>query len=890
MSSLCKHSTLTVTSMKVNQLSAPVGVDTVPSFSWIPKSSASSRYQIAYRVIVASTQARAEQWAGDLWDSGKVESAEFTDILYQGCPLASHTAYYWRVTVWDNAGEIAKSPIARMVTGVLSPHEWTGDWIGLAHEGFAATYLRRSFSLSDEIAEAYLSLSGLGYFRLLINGQTPDDSLLNCCNTQYTMTVPYRTFDVGAMLRTGANTIVVELGNGFYNEQGGVWNWQNAKWRDTPKMNLLLTLRYADGRVDQLVSDSLWQATADGPITFNSIYYGECIDARKSLANVQWQKAEILSAPTGILSGQLTHPIRRIASFAPSKIEQRVDGSIVIHASEMITGWAKIIFRNQPAGRKITVLYGEKILPDGNLQRLGGKDGDNAHWWPMRTIMSDEYTTGGGEVEIYEPKFSYKGYCALQIWGYEGELTAEDVTLYRVANDLPRNGIFACSNDLINSLHAMMVRTMQNNTQGKPTDTPVWEKNGWLGDLNVAIECFLYNFDCGSFFASFIQTMTDCFGEYGLLPQMIPTADWGVADHYVWNTVMVFAVYEMYRTYGRKGDLTAQYPVLKQYAMGIIAEMEKRSWIASDRQLGDWVSPMNGQDLRYNESPNEGSGIVATAYVYKMLTVMAELAEIADQSEDIPLYTHAAGQIYTAFNEKFYSPEEGCYRTTVWYPNGKARTKFRQTSQLVPLAVGLVPDHLAPTVVERLVSDIREKGDHLDTGCVGSREILPILTKYGYPDLAYTILTQTTYPSWGFMIAEGSTSLWEMWETTTRSRAHYFLGTYDRWLYEGLAGISNAERGYRRFTVAPYIPDGLDFVTCTRQTVRGEVESSWKKNGDGSLTMEITVPFGATATAVFPTCDAEKVRVAMGDCKINARGNRATAVLESGSYSFIITQ
>ena len=869
------QSSLAVNAMRVNRVTAPVGIDTPPAFSWILHSSADHRHQSSYRLIVSSMLSKAEEGEGDVWDSGRVDSAEFFDIPYRGKALSSHTAYYWCVFAWDNGGACAQSPVSRFVTGVLSPDGWTGKWIGLAHDSFAATYLCKSVTLADAVDEAYLSLSGLGYFDLRINGQTPDDSLLNCCNTQYTMTVPYRTFDVTDLLRQGENTIGVALGNGFYNEQGGVWNWQNAKWRDTPKMNLLLTLRYADGRVEQITSDETWQATADGPITFNSIYYGECIDARKTLQTAMWQDAQILTAPTGVLRGQINQPVRRIASFSPCKIEHRADRSIVIHASEMITGWAKINFRNQPAGQKITILYGEKILPDGNLQKLGGKDGDNAHWWPARYIMTDEYIACGAELELYEPKFSYKGYCALQIWGYQGDLTAEDVTLYRVANDLPQNGSFTCSHKLINDLHAMMVRTMQNNTQGKPTDTPVWEKNGWLGDLNVALECFLYNFDCGSILPAFIGTMSDCLGEYGLLPQMIPTAGWGVSQHYVWNTVMVFAVYEMYRTYGMQGYLTMQYPVLKQYALGIASEMEKRGWIAPDGQLGDWVSPMNGKDLRYNESPNEGSGIVATAYVYKMLTVMAKLAEIAEHSEDVPLYVDAAKEICTAFNEKFYSPEEGCYRTTVWHPNGRERTQFRQTSQLVPLAVGLVPDELIPAIVERLVADIREKGDHLDTGCVGTREILPILARYGHPDLAYTILTKDTYPSWGFMIAEGSTSLWEMWETTTRSRAHYFLGTYDRWLYEGLAGIRDGERGYRRFTIAPYVPDGLDYVTCTRQTVCGEVKSSWHRNGDGTLTMEITVPFGSTATVVFPTRDAN--------------GNDVTKTLESGNYTFTVT-
>lgn len=894
--------------MRVCETDHPIGIDTVPVFSWIPFTEAYDQFQTAYRVIVSSAAEKAENGEGDLWDSGKVESSFCYSIPYGGVDLASHTTYYWSVQVWDADNAVETSPVSKFATGVFDQAEWTGDWIGRKHDQShsndrAATVLRKSITLKGAVAEAYLSVAGLGFFELLINGDPPDDTLMNCCNTQYNKTVLYRTFDVTAMLKAGENAIGAVLGNGFYNEQGGVWNWASASWRDDPKMKLQMTVRYADGSSESFVSDTSWQATADGPVTFNSIYYGETYDAGKELGDfanagydaTAWIESQKMDAPEGKLICQLEDPIRRVASFEAKEIQKRSDGSYVVYAPEMISGWAKITFKNLTAGDKLTILYGEKLNTNGTVQKLGGSDGTNAHWWPERYNMTDEYIAKGSASETYEPKFSYKGYGYIQILGYNGELTKEDIVLYRTANDLEITGQFESSDQLINDLHAMMVRTMTNNLQGKPTDTPVWEKNGWLGDLNVALETFACNFDVSNFLPNFVAIMEDCFEQYGLLPQMVPTADWGVADHYVWNSVFVFSVYELYNIYGMDCYMNEQYAVLKKYAHRILDDMRRSNWIAPDGQLGDWVSPMNSQNAQYSESPNEGSGIVATAYVYKMLLTMARMAELTEHASDAKTFTDAAEKIYTAFNEKFYNAREGYYETTVWYNNGPQRTKYRQTSQLVPLAFGLVPEEQIGKVVDHLVDDIVAKNIHLDTGCVGAKEILPVLSNCGYADVAYKILTQRTYPSWGFMIENGATSLWEMWETTTRSRAHYFLGTYDAWLFEYLAGITNVEQGYLTFTINPYIPDELTHVTCTEKTVLGKLESSWKKNDDGTVTMSVTVPFGSAATVYFPTNDSSKVTwngVPIADTMdgIRSVGNdsdHAYALLGSGRYVFV---
>lgn len=1071
---------LTVSTLKVNQTAAALGIDTNPVFSWVASRNGFEGVQTAYQIRISSDAAKAGAGEADVWDSGRTDGGLGYSVAYAGeTKLASKTSYYWTVTVWDSAGDSVTSKPAMFRTGMFDQGDWQGEWItaasgsragdvtgaswiwdngagsttsagasypaatyrfravftaekevksailsytaddygdfyvngekvcsvpnqtdiwkkgnvidvtgqivkggnilaasvtnssvgyaGLvakltveytdgstadlvtdaknwklssdasdgwqnadfddsawkaptqavrygdspwnnqasfaADNGRAAHYLRKDFSVQKEIAEATAYVCGLGFFELTVNGKTPDDSLLNPCNTQYSKTVLYRAFDVTSLLSTGANAIGVELGNGFYNEQSGVWNWGSAEWRDDPKLLLNLVIRYKDGSVETIVTDTSWQGTASGPDTFNSIYYGERYDARLEMdgwnragytAGSGWSAAGKAVAPKGKLVCQTEDPIRRTAVFKPKSVKKLSDGSYVVTAPEYVTGWAALTIRGAKAGDSVTVTYAEKLNRNGSVVKMGASDVSGS-WWPEFNIQTDTYTCKGGESETFEPKFSYKGFNYFQIWGYPGDLTEDDITIYRVSNDVEVTGSFETSDELLNALHHMAVLSCENNLQGKPTDCPVWEKNGWLGDCNVMLQSLTANFDMSNFLPNYVEIMEDCFEEYGLVPQMVPTANWGVADHYVWNTVYVFAVEELWDRYGMEWYVREQYPTMSSYAKKILRKITRSGYIAPADQLGDWVSPMGGQNDGYNESPNEGSAIVGTAYLYKMYTAMARMAKQVGKTGDADSFLAAAENIRNAFNEKFYN-SKGYYESDTWNNNGPKRTRFRQTSQLVALSFGLVPEENVETVVKSLVDDINSKGCHLDTGCVGTKEILPVLCDYGYADVAYKIVTQKTYPSWGFMLEQGSTSLWEMWETSARSLGHYFLGSYDEWFYSHLAGIRDVANGYESYTVDPVIPEDLSYVTCTQSTVRGRLESSWTKGEDGKITFKLTVPYGSSATVYLPADSAEKVHLGpavlsdgiTGVKSVSAENGRVCAVLTAGSYELTI--
>lgn len=1066
-----RGSDITMNDFRVCSLKEPIGIDTQPVFSWILSGSGRDQSQSAYRIRVSSTRALAEAGTGDIWDSGRVDSADSFDIKYEGKDLTSKTTYYWTAESFVGR-ESVKSDVQIFSTGILNADEWQGEWIGkerntlelamnganwiwrLNGDGFAgapagtqyfrktfnirnvndvsrvligysaddssvlyfngkqygetstwstgglfdatkmlvngentvalsatnatagyagliakisieytdgstdtivsdkswlvseteqdgwyengynasgwknpdqsvafgespwgsgislelygsraAVMLRNEFELKGEVKEAYAYICGLGFFELTINGTLPDDSVMNPFTTQYNKRVLYRTFEVTDLLKSGKNAVGVELGNSYYNEIGGVWNWQTASWRDDPKLMFNLEIKYADGSSETVVSDTDWTVTNAGPITSNSMYYGETYDARREQTGFNtvgfndsaWDKAVVVDAPEGVLSAQMKAPIRRVAEFKPADIKKLDNGSYIITAPEMTAGWIKLMNINEQQGQKITITYGQRLADDGTVVLYGGGDGEIGHWWPHAYIQQDNYICKGTGNESFEPKFSYKGHQYIQIDGYTGELTADDVTIYRVSNDVDIISEFSSSNELVNRLHHMMRTAMANNFEGEHCD-PVLEKNGWTGDANVSIGSLMYNFDMTGSLPGFLQILGDCFDQYDTVPVMAPTADWWIDNTIVWNSLYVYGVMELENKFGTGAYAEERYDTMRRYTVKQISELKSNGWVWYDGQLGDWVSPIGGSDpnVQYNENISEGSGITGTAFAYGVLEYMADLADRLGKTADAEEYRAAMSSVYDAFQKKYYKSDKGYYETNTWSQIG-TRTRYRQTDNLVALAFGLVPEENVDIVLGNLLKDIEEKDWHLDTGCVGTRYILPVLCDYGYSDVAYRILTQTTYPSWGFWVENGATSTWEMWESTTRSFDHYFLGTYDEWFYSHLAGIRDITDGYGSYTVDPGIIGDLTEVDCTLDTVRGEAGVNWTRE-NSEITVNVKVPMGAEVKVLLPVSDKKDVKIdgktlseSIDGIHSIVAGEKLAVTVGSGEYSFVMS-
>ena len=897
---------LRATDLKVNNLNTPLGVDTNPLFSWTNKTKTVGRVQTAYQIIVASTAELAAAHTGDLWDTGKVASNENFDIPYEGMELTSRTDYYWSVCVWDETDTPSEwTKVARFGTGILEQAEWTAKWIGgtrqtSGRDAAPAPMLRKSFNLDKAVKVAKVYVCGLGIFDLKINGEASDDSVLKPADTQYEDTVSYCVYDVTHLLTTGKNALAVELGGGYYNLPDPISvNFTNGVWRDDPKLLLELHVEYEDGSSAVVVSDESWTCYDDGPIQRNSFYCGEQYDASKevdgwTLADFDdssWNKVRMADAPAGVLRFENMEPMRKVKTITPI-VEQESADTWIIRPGEYCTGWAKIAFSDANKGSMIKIRYFQR-----DAERAKGLHTNVSGSDTSLELQSYLYRAKGVSGESYEPKFSYCGYELIEITGYRGELKPEDIECYTIATDVEHTGSFESGNEQINQLHEIMLRTMICNMQGKPTDTPVFEKLGWTGDYNGAIKTFNYNFDTTNFLAHHVQNLRDTALESGQVNEYSPSgqiATW--YDAPCWSQMYINGIYAAWQENGQFSLVEEHFDYMQTNADYYIRRINEGEdpWIweaeGINNRLGDWASPYGS--VSPVTAPPEGGYLYNTAAVWRVMWEFAEVCTAMGKTEEAQKYQDAADKIYEAFNRAFYNAEKGIYETQQW--NGSiTQTYYRQSCNILPLYYGLCPQENHDIVLENLLKDIKSKNYHLDTGHIGTELILPLLSREGYGDIAMKILMQKDKPSWGFWLTNGSTTAWEGWDTGVRSYCHFFLGTYDEWFYQNLAGIQNPVNGYKTVTIRPEIYKEIGYVNASINTVRGELVSSWKVAEDNKLTMTITVPVGTTADILLPVAEGHTVLLdgaplaqQTGIREIGVQDGRILVRAISGTYNF----
>ena len=901
-------STISIENLRVNSLVSPLGIDKTPRFSWVNNTDGQfGKNQTAYQIKIYNSRLGAESGLNTdiVWNSNKTTSNINYDISGDLSALSAKTRYFWTVTVWIDDGAPCISEVAEFGTGMFQTSDWSSaEWITMPNNtSRAATLLRQVFAINEEKQVAYATayVSGLGLFDFKINGENPDNSVLNPANTDYDDTVPYCTYDITDIVENGDNAFTVELGNGFYYSSFDGWNWSSAPWKNPPTLLLNILVKYTDGTSSTLISDENWKASKDGPIIENDIYFGDVYDARKEIADwttpnfdaSSWTSAGVATAPKGRIQSQNMEPMRRQgAPIVPESVTKLNDGSFVVKMPKVMTGWLETTF-NETAGTEITMLYGEKLNSDGSvIAKYDGKQDVG-----QTTTQTDKYIAKAGGAQTYEPKFSYKGFQYVHIKGARGNLTPSDIVAHYIYNDIDITGEFSSSNELINDLHAAMVQTSLNNFQGKPTDTPYLEKNGWLGDVNVGLDTFSYNFGLNSFLEKFMGDIVDTQNAAGDVTGLAPVSKrWGRDNVPVWTSVLFALPENLSNVYGNKTIVKDYYEKMKLTAENYRNRLSDNDWIWNgddNHDWSDWVSPMGGDSLAYREAAPEGANIYSTAYLYKAMEIMEKFAREVNEPTDEANYRDAKENIKTAFNNKYYKPNTGIYESGFWdnHANNAKRTRYRQSANIVPLAFGITDDSNRETVIANLIKDIKNKDYHLDTGIIGTKYILPLLEETGHSQVAYKILTQTTYPSWGYWIENGATTMHEMWEKTSRSLNHFFLGTFDEWLYSGLSGIRDIENGYENFTVKPNFTNDLSNVSGKISTVRGEVESSWKTTTNG-IKMTVKVPTGSTASIHLPTINRSTVTVngdtaiatSAGVKSVTATGGNIVLIVGSGKY------
>jgi alpha-L-rhamnosidase len=844
-------------SLRCEYLTNPLGIDVPnPRFFWLIDNQVRGSRQTAYQVLVSTDPSVS---VGDQWDSGKVESPDFTHIVYGGRILQSDTTYHWKVRYWDAAGNASPySPNARFDTGLLAPSDWKAQWIRGGNQ------VRKEFSLPAKLRRARAYVAGIGYYELRINGQKVGDHVLDPGTTAYDKRVLYATYDVTAWLRPGPNAIGIMLGEGWYRARAAI---------------LQISVETADGRTLVLTTDGSWK-TAQGPILSDSIYNGEQYDARQELSawdlpgydDRSWKPVTLNDAPKGVLSAQSMPPIRVVSDIVPLRTTNPRPGVFVYDMGQNFSGWVRLHV-NGPVGTTVRLRYAELLYEDGMLNV------DNLR----KARATDTYTLRGDlDGEVYEPRFTYHGFRYVEVTGFPGTPRADSIVGRVVHSDVAPIGAFAASKDILNQIQRLAVWSVRTNLHSIPTDSDQRdERFGWLGDAHAAAETAMLNYDMAAFYTNFLRDIRDSQNNSGAVTDMVPPASYAAADP-TWGSAYPLLVQYMYEQYGDRR-------ILEQHFEGIRAWAEfLRSKSANGTldyvKYGDWVSV----------EPTPGN-LVSSAYYYWSVDIVAKAADVLGKKTEAASYRKLADDIAAAFHKKFYNAEE---RT---YGNGS------QTSLALPLFLGITPAASRRAAYGNLRDQIIGRDTHLATGFIGAKYLLPALTQLGGSDLAYDLATQTTYPSWGYMIANGATTMWELWQNRTgptmNSHNHAMLGSIGAWFYTALAGINPDVKspGYGRIRIQPQMVRDLRWASGSIDTIRGQVSSSWSRESD-SACLKVTIPAGSTAEVHLPKFNLIDITVFEGGRPVwqsgafaggvsgvvGARdaGNDIVVETLAGSYSF----
>jgi len=831
-----------VAELTADHATDPLGIAGVPALAW-RLAGPGAAVQTAYQILVARDRVRLTEGRADVWDSGRVAGTEQTGVAYGGPPLAARNRYHWAVRIWDERGEPTPFSAPAWFETDLG-----GDWAGAAWiagaPGPVAPLLRRTFELTAPTAKARLYLCGLGYAVAAMNGDRIGDAVLDPPFTAYHRRALYRTYDVGAHLHQGANVLAVELARGWYGlNRAATIYFDKAPWLGDPRLLARLVVEHPDGATTEVSSDAHW-LTHPGPTIVESVYAGETYDARRELPgwdrpgfdDTGWVPARPVPAPCDHIESTLLEPIRVVDTVCAESVSEPQPGTYMHTLPLMAVGWVRISAEG-PAGTMVTVRYAETLRPDGSADVTGDPG------LTVGDIQTDTFVLAGtGRPEAFEPRFSYKGFQFVQIDG-----VAPTSVQARIAHtDVTSLGEFECSDPLASTLHQMARRSIRYNLHGMPTDTPTFEKRGWLGDAQLTAESALDNFDMWQVYAKWLRDIADSQAADGNVSGLVPTPFPGDCPDPAWGTAYVTIPWLTYWHYGDPGLLSEHYDGMRRYVSYLTASA--LDGLVPPALFGDWLPPGTGAWGEIPGSdhffPPEGPDLCAAAYHYRAVTTLAAAAQVLGHLADADADEDLAARLRGAFHARFFDADAGCY--------GTGRGGYRQTSQVLPLAFGLVPAKHANRVVAGLVADIGAKGDHLDTGILGTKELWEVLTAHGHADLAYALLTQRTHPGFGDWVDQGATTLWEAWEQP-RSRNHHMYGSYDAWLYSTVAGIAATAPGYARLRVQPTLCDGLSWANASIDTVRGRVASSWTLSADGRFDLQVTIPPNAQADIVLPT-------------------------------------
>lgn len=878
-----------------------------PPLSWKIKAQARGTEQVAYRILVSSSVAGLAANEADLWDSGKVMGSASVRVAYQGAPLASYQDCYWKVMVWTNHADSAWSEPAHWKMAMLDTADWQATWIGLdtfgtsdkpydRHTRLAARYLRKEATLGKKIREATAYISGLGLYECYINGEKVGDDALAPTPTDYGKRVPYNVYDVTAHVRTGENAIGVVLGNGrffdmrnFGDNPNPITGIRHVSF-GFPRLLMQVRVVYEDGSVDYLASDASWKVTDQGPIRANNEYDGEEYDARMELSgwdqpgfdDQSWQAVDLVEPPQGELFAQTNENIRVKEVIRPKEVYQTAHGSYIVDMGQNMVGWLQLNMRGD-RGDTVRMVFSERIASRDTLYLANLREAE----------VTDTYVMAGRENETWHPVFTYHGFRYVEIFGLREQPAIADIEGQVVYDDVPTIGTFASSNETLNQIFDNAYWTIRGNYRGIPTDCPQRdERVAWLGDRLMSSYGESFLFDNSRLYAKWMEDVRAAQLPSGSIPDVIP-AFWVVhTDNVTYPSAFIIIPEMLRKQFADETTYRTYYPNMRRWVDYMWDTYREGDLVLKD-VYGDWcVAPEEGTDVIWTNDPERTTdgGLVAASYYYYCLALMKNFASLQGLDDDVAHFDERLQKVKEAFNKRFFNAD------SLYYSNNTT------TANLLPLTFGLVDDAHRDAVFDRIVEKTQHYGNHIHTGMMGAMWFMRGLTDHGKADLAYTVATQTSYPSWGYMIEHGATTIWELWNGNTADplmnswNHQMLLGDLLIWYYEHLAGIKSdpEQPGFKRVVMNPIFPQGLDHVNASYESVYGLIESHWRKE-NGRLAWQVTIPPNATARICLPAT-AENHVSESGNSLSESAGvrvleqgeNTVWVEIGSGSYDFVV--
>jgi alpha-L-rhamnosidase len=928
--------------LRCEYLRNPQGIDrAAPRLSWRVESSERGQKQTAYRVLVASSAEQLAKENGDLWDSGRLDSSRTTHIRYDGRPLTSRQQCYWKVQVWDRKGVAsAWSQPALWSMGLLDESDWSAQYVSYRDETPVfkdrnslflppAHYFRKEFVAKKTIKRATIYATALGIYELELNGRRVGDAFFAPGWTDYRQRAYYNTYDVTDLIQQGDNAIGATVADGWYSGYVaygllvgiGTERIGRYTYGKTPALMAQLELEYEDGSHQVIGTDRSWRVSGDGPIREADLLMGEFYDARMELPawsragfdDSNWEaaigaeengnpRATFYAAEPPTASGrspQITGreielgfrrprleafpgvPVRVIEEIRSIELTKRAESTYIFDLGQNFAGTVRLKLTG-PAGHRVTLRYGEMLHPDGRLMT------ENLR----KARATDYYVCRGDESgEFYTPRFTFHGFQYVEVANYPGKPDLDTLTGLALHSDTPLTSTFECSDPMVNQLFSNVVWTQRANFVDLPTDCPQRdERMGWTGDAQVYVATATYNADVAAFYTKWLRELMESQRPSGAFPGFAPFPfhrgwDFGTA----WADAGIICPWTIWQAYGDTRVIDRCWEPMTRFMQWRKRTSVDDLGIVHGNPWGDWLAQGAKTPLDYIDS------------VYFAITanMMADMAAATGRDAEARAYREQFQRTKTAFVKKYVNRDGSIIVKT-------------QTAYALALYADLVPAEMHRATGERLAELIRTNGNRMATGFLGTRPLLPVLSAVGQHDLAVFLLQSREFPSWGYEIDQGATSIWERWDSYTKedgfgrhnaamnSFAHYSFGAVCEWMFRTLAGIESDGPGYSQIIIRPSPPSPgsnaqhkpIDWVRASYDSIHGKIVSQWKVDGD-RFCLDTTIPTNTTATVFLPAASADSVTEAgkpLTEAKqlrvMETQDGRVVLALESGHYHF----